>query len=388
MCWGRNDDGQSTVPAGLGAASQVTAGTYHTCALRAADGVVICWGRNLEGETNVPTSRVLPTATFTAPSPVDEGSPILLSLSDAQVPGYEGGPFSYAFDCGDGAGLGLFADADTRACPTTDGGARAVRGVVRDRDGDIREYGATVSVRNVAPTITALAPVGGVLAPVQLVAGGAAVAMQLDFTDPAGPNDTYSASITCGNGTTQLPSGIVSPATVTCTYTAAGIYTVRATVSDEDGGTSAERAYQYVVVYDPEGAFVTGSGLLENATGGSAHTAFNARFLPGRTTAPEGSAKFWIPGQPVRFESTGLEMLVVSGNRAQLWGPGTWNGVAGARMRLTAVDGQAPGSDGSVDAIRVEIWDALGMLVWDTQPGAPQDAPVTTPIRAGNIRIH
>ncbi len=43
-CWGRNDYGQATPPAGT--FSQVSAGGYHTCGLK-TDGTLACWGRQL-----------------------------------------------------------------------------------------------------------------------------------------------------------------------------------------------------------------------------------------------------------------------------------------------------------------------------------------------------
>ena len=61
----------------------------------------------------------------------------------------------------------------------------------------------------------------------------------------------------------------------------------------------------------------------------------------GQATAPNGTAKFWITGAQVDFESTAIEMLIASGNRAQFWGTGTLNGAA-ARFRITVVDGGAP----------------------------------------------
>ncbi len=166
----------------------------------------------------------------------------------------------------------------------------------------------------------------------------------------------------CGNGTTLSPNGITSPYTGTCTYASAGVYTVRATVSDEDGGASAPALYEYVVVYDPEGPSVTGGGFYSIPGQGDrkAHFTFSAEFASGQPAAPNGAVKFWIPGRALDFASTALELLVVSGNRAQFWGTGTLNGAA-VRFRITAVDGQQGESKGNsrgADAIRVELWDA------------------------------
>ena len=166
----------------------------------------------------------------------------------------------------------------------------------------------------------------------------------------------------------------------TCTYTSAGVYTIRATVSDEDGGTSAPAFFRYVIVYDPDGASVNGSGFYTVAAQGKnkekAHFAFEATYAPNRADAPNGTAKFWIPGTDVSFESLAIELLVASGNRAQFWGTGTFKG-APARFRITTATGESTGGRRG-DAIRVELWNASGTLLYDTQPGAPQDAPVTT----------
>jgi alpha-tubulin suppressor-like RCC1 family protein len=43
VCWGRPDEGATTIPSGLGPVAQVGAGSYHTCALL-TDGTVTCWG--------------------------------------------------------------------------------------------------------------------------------------------------------------------------------------------------------------------------------------------------------------------------------------------------------------------------------------------------------
>lgn len=50
-CWGRDDFGQATAPAG--SFFQLVAGSAHTCGLR-PDNSVVCWGNNAFGQTNVP----------------------------------------------------------------------------------------------------------------------------------------------------------------------------------------------------------------------------------------------------------------------------------------------------------------------------------------------
>ncbi len=51
VCWGLNDDGQATPPAGSFTA--VSAGSRHTCAIR-TDSTIACWGRNTDGEAAPP----------------------------------------------------------------------------------------------------------------------------------------------------------------------------------------------------------------------------------------------------------------------------------------------------------------------------------------------
>ena len=60
VCWGAAGapgsiiaSGQATVPAGLASVAQVSAGGFHTCALK-TDGTVVCWGFNSSGQTTVP----------------------------------------------------------------------------------------------------------------------------------------------------------------------------------------------------------------------------------------------------------------------------------------------------------------------------------------------
>ena len=51
ICWGNNDNGQSTPP--LGSHTLVSAGTWHTCSVRTS-GTAICWGGNDSGQATPP----------------------------------------------------------------------------------------------------------------------------------------------------------------------------------------------------------------------------------------------------------------------------------------------------------------------------------------------
>ena len=102
--------------------------------------------------------NVAPTATFNAPTEVDEGDDIALSLTNPSDPSSAdtAAGFDYAFDCG--SGYGDWGATSTASCPTTDDGPVAVGGKIRDKDGAETEYTATVTVNNVAPTATFNAP--------------------------------------------------------------------------------------------------------------------------------------------------------------------------------------------------------------------------------------
>ena len=72
VCWGENGEGQSVPPGGTcdttGAPAgvciqargttpyaEISAGAYHTCAIRVSDGLVDCWGDQVMGQANPPT---------------------------------------------------------------------------------------------------------------------------------------------------------------------------------------------------------------------------------------------------------------------------------------------------------------------------------------------
>jgi hypothetical protein len=274
---------------------------------------------------------------------------------------------------------------------------------VSDSKGAFSTAVACVGVSNIPPTITTLTATNaatGLQEPIRLVSGSATSTIDVAFRDP-GERDRIVADIDCGNGTRSGGFGIRSPYRNTCTYAATGVYTVAVRLDDSDRGSDFG-VYQYVVVYDPSAGFVTGGGWINSPTGacsatyctytgeGKASFGFVSKYGAGRNQ-PDGNTEFQFRAGGLNFKSTSYETLVVSGNRAQYWGSGTVNGAAGFTFRLTAVDGQVLGNDGTVDKFRIEIWAGntvgAGQIVYDNQSNAPQTAQLTTALGGGSITI-
>ena len=106
-------------------------------------------------------NNVAPTATFTATSPINEGSSSTLSFTAPSDPSSTDttAGFRYSFAC-DGMTASLastYASAGTTSsttCPFADNGSYTVKGRIFDKDNGYTDYSATVVVNNVAPTAT------------------------------------------------------------------------------------------------------------------------------------------------------------------------------------------------------------------------------------------
>ncbi|GJG87807.1 hypothetical protein tb265_29880 [Gemmatimonadetes bacterium T265] len=234
-CWGIDNYGQGSVPGALSGVTQVSAGGAHSCAVTTG-GAITCWGNNGYGQSSPPPpTHVYPTATFTAPASATAGQAFTLALSGAQVPGSPSATtFTYAFDCGDGSGYGAFGATATATCATTASATpstRAVRGTVKDQDGDTQEYTANVQIEGVQSiSFTSAAPnpayVGGSYTPAATASSALPVVIGL------GANSV---------GVCTLAGGVVTFVGVgTCTVTA------------DQGGTStvlaAPQATQQITV--------------------------------------------------------------------------------------------------------------------------------------------
>lgn len=184
-------------------------------------------GGATEYRGEVAVRNVAPTARFTAPASVAEGSSISLRLADGSDTPSHLAALTYAFDCGNGYGAATPASSAT--CATSDDEVRSVRGKVIDPEGAFTEYAASVRVTNVAPVVT----VGGTAS----VVSGGTVTIAGTFTDPGVNDAPWSAVIEWGDGTsTSVPAGAGAAIPASHRYLTPGTVTVRLVVTDKDGG--------------------------------------------------------------------------------------------------------------------------------------------------------
>ncbi len=216
-------------------------------------------------------------------------------------------------------------------------------------------------------------------------------AVQATFTD-SDAGDAHTAVWDWGDGTSSAgevidgTSGTISGNHV---YAAAGVYTVRASVTDRQGASTELEATQYIVVYDPLAGFVTGGGWFESPAGayaadptlvGKASFGFVSKYVKG-SSVPTGKTEFQFHVAGFTFSSASYDWLVVSGCRAQYKGEGTINGAGQYKFMLTCTDGLP-------DRIRIKIWDASEGVVYDNQLDAADTTAPATAISGGNIVVH
>jgi hypothetical protein len=221
----------------------------------------------------VTVANVAPTATFNAPNNVDEGSPISLSLSSPHDPSNAdtAAGFTYAFDCGDGSGFGPFSTTPSANCPTTDNGVRAVGGKVKDKDGGVSTYAASVAVDNVAPTATFNAPAS--------VNEGSNIALSLTGASDPSSADTsagFTYAFDCGDGSGYGPFSGSNGAT--CPTTDNGARPVGGKIRDKDGGV---RQYTATVTVKNVAPSVTGPADQSSSEGSTASFTLGSFSDPG-----------------------------------------------------------------------------------------------------------
>jgi hypothetical protein len=342
----------------------------------------------------------LPHAVANGPYTIAEGGSLSLDATGSFDPECE--PLSYRWDVdGDGdydegiTGITpLLQWQDLMDLGINDGpDTRDVTLLVDDGQGGLGEAYTTLTINNVAPSV------GLISAPVDPVQVGTPINVSVDFTDP-GILDTHTTEWVWGD-TTQS-AGTVSEvggsgtANDSHTYTEAGVYTILAIVTDKDGDVG-ESIHQFVVIYDPDGGFVTGGGWFMSPVGaytadpaltGKANFGFVSKYQKG-AEVPTGNTEFQFKAGDLNFHSDSYDWLVIAGHKAKYKGVGTINGSGNYGFMISAIDEElTPSTD--VDLFRIKIWDKDNedTIVYDNLMGGADDADPTTAIGGGNIVIH
>jgi uncharacterized protein len=145
FAWDLDDDGTFETPgqSTTFSAAALDGPSSHTVTVRVSDGESAT-----TAQATVSVTNVAPMATFEAPASAPAGFPFTLALTNPSDPSLAdtAAGFTYAFDCGDGSGFGAFSSSASRSCPTSATGTLTVRGKIRDEDGGVREYTASVAV--------------------------------------------------------------------------------------------------------------------------------------------------------------------------------------------------------------------------------------------------
>jgi hypothetical protein len=223
----------------------------------------------------------------------------------------------------------------------------------------------------------------------------------ITFTDP-GVLDTFTCAVTWDDNvsgpTSSVAASGASPKTcaVSRTFNSAGVYNYTATVTDKDGDSATVSSTAYIVVYDPNGGFVTGGGWITSPVGaytanasltGKANFGFVSKYQKG-ATVPAGDTEFQFHAASFNFKSVSYEWLVIAGAKAQYKGAGSVNGAGGYSFMLTAVDGAVNGGGGT-DKFRLKVWNtASNAVVYDNQAGSDDLSTPTTVLGGGSIVIH
>jgi Thrombospondin type 3 repeat/PKD domain len=211
-----------------------------TVVVQASDGVHTAITDSLDWSA----ANVEPSIAIGGASNVDEGSPYTLSLGAVTDPGADA-VAAYIVHWGDGNSTTYSSNGDKTHSYADGPNSYDITVDLTDEDGTFLDQAnaLSVTVDNVQPTITSL--VAGSAA-----SCGAANSLTINFSDPAGADDTYSALIDWGDGSTSSPAGITSGHVASHVYASAGPHTATVTVSDEDGGTSTSMTKTLVVNYN------------------------------------------------------------------------------------------------------------------------------------------
>jgi hypothetical protein len=261
---------------------------------------------------------------------------------------------------------------------TQEGADQTVTVKVKDNAGNEEEFTSDkINIDKTAPVINSVLVSPG-LVPVNTL-----VTFSVDAGDALSGIAKYEYRMD-GGSWVEMVGGIA-----TFTPDAAYVHEVEFRVTDKADNV-AYSGKELLVVFDPDGGFVTGGGWIMSPEGayakdptltGKATFGFVSKYLKGANT-PSGNTQFVFNAGGLNFHSTSYDWLVISGSKAQYKGYGNLNGESGYQFMLTA-------TDGAVDMFRIKIWKiGSGEVVYDNQMGSADSSELSTQIGGGSIVIH
>jgi hypothetical protein len=204
---------------------------------------------------------------------------------------------------------------------------------------------------------------------------------------------TFNADVL--NGTVSLPNSVTQSLE-------AGVYKVVVTITDECNNTNQEE-FTYLVIFDPNGGFVTGGGNFFSNPGayrpdltklGKVNFGFVAKYDPDDNTLYQvkGSTRFNFKEEDFSFKSTSHQAmtLVVTGEKKATYrGIGTVNNSGSHQFVVVVIDGDAPGGNG-IDRFRIKVFASgnSNEVIYDNEYGLAENADVSTTLGGGSIVIH
>lgn len=370
--WGENLLGNgSTDPSylpteisGLYGAVSISTGYSHTLAL-------------------IPPPNLPPTANANGPYSVNEGGTVIVNGS-----GYDlDNVLTYAWDLDNNGTFETTEQNPTFSAVGKNGPSSSTVNLrVCDDKNACDTDPATINIANIAPDV------GTISASTNPIIVNSSTTASATFTDPAGTLDApYIIEWDWGDGSIEASYSLNEPGTLSKdhTYTAAGVYEIKLTVTDADGGSDLE-SFKYLSVYSP-----TPHGLF---SAGQKYTSPAGAYLQDPTSTgnvmfglsykyqgdvPVGNRQFTMDFKTANFEfnAATISSFVISNGVGTLRGTGTITG------RLGEYDFLVVGKEGS-DTIRIQIKDSYGNIIYDTQPGDLATATPSTPVTAGNVLTH
>ena len=277
-------------------------------------------------------------------------------------------------------------------------GANTVTLTVEDVNGNTSTCTATVTVINDLPQITS--EISGPIDPIQI---GTSFNLSAEYDDVNLESAIWYFSSDGENFDEGSPGTIdFENMTITGTFELeTNVYTVKLVITDVCGEQD-EAYYQYVVIYDPDGGFITGGGWIWSPEGalttdplaeGKANFGFVAKYKPGKNTVGEvdGNTNFQFKKGDLHFKSSSHDdmSLVISGQKATYRGVGTVNGNGSHKFLVSAIDGDVNGGS-DVDKFRIKIYadGSSSDVLYDNQMDASDNADATTILGGGSIVIH